>query len=457
MRLTPPEIKKHTFEANDFLNRKPTGDQLTGLIKRIDSPLVIAVDGEWGSGKSHFLKCWKNDPADDITKIYVDAFKQDYLDDPLIALVSALDEALETPTDTPTTSQKAVGKMKKIAPILGRLALRTGISYATLGAVRNIDEYFAEDTESDAEATAKGATKDASKELTKMTNDFWSAENTRKSAMEAFREALVELTQPDDDKKPTHKIAIIVDELDRCRPDYALNMIEVIKHFFEIDGINFVLGVNMSSLENSVQARYGAGIDAKRYLQKFVQVKLELRLQNASKKGAAVEFFDKTIKLLGVADREYTQVLRAYIRQMQSTQSLSLRGIERVITTCIASGLIPNTPRDNPRDAENLALIGLHVLQAFHPELVQKAINVDLSYQEFQTKLKFRDGNPQAKYEHELLYELWELYLGDINSRTYRDIRERTELETGLNPQALAQLISTRLFTISLTGVDDFD
>ncbi|MCA3444349.1 MAG: hypothetical protein INF52_13420 [Rhodobacter sp.] len=69
MRLTPPEPdftpgekgfddKDATGLPYDLLGRKAVGEQLSDLIERIDEPLVIALDGGWGSGKSHFLRLW---------------------------------------------------------------------------------------------------------------------------------------------------------------------------------------------------------------------------------------------------------------------------------------------------------------------------------------------------------------------------------------------------------------
>ena len=72
------------------------------------------------------------------------------------------------------------------------------------------------------------------------------------------------------DKKP---LIIVVDELDRCRPDYALSVLEIVKHFFNVKNVHFVLGVNLRALENSVEARYGTGIDANNYLKKFIHIK----------------------------------------------------------------------------------------------------------------------------------------------------------------------------------------
>jgi ABC-type sulfate/molybdate transport systems ATPase subunit len=70
------------------------GRRLSDLVQSIEEPLVIALDGDWGSGKSHFLRLWtgahrkENDGRARV--ICCDAFEQDYLDDPLVGLVGAI-------------------------------------------------------------------------------------------------------------------------------------------------------------------------------------------------------------------------------------------------------------------------------------------------------------------------------------------------------------------------------
>lgn len=83
-------------------------------------------------------------------------------------------------------------------------------------------------------------------------DQFWKAETNRISTMQDFRKALEALTIKSDSAT---KIVFIIDELDRCRPDYALNLLEIIKHFFTVPNVHFVLGVNLRELENSVKAR----------------------------------------------------------------------------------------------------------------------------------------------------------------------------------------------------------
>jgi hypothetical protein len=62
MRLTPkePVFKpgKIGFPEDDPLDRAASGKALSGLVERIEDPMVIALDGGWGTGKSWFLKRW---------------------------------------------------------------------------------------------------------------------------------------------------------------------------------------------------------------------------------------------------------------------------------------------------------------------------------------------------------------------------------------------------------------
>ena len=71
-------------------------------------------------------------------------------------------------------------------------------------------------------------------------------------------------------------IVFFIDELDRCRPDFAVKLIERIKHFFDVPGFVFVLMVNWKQLEASVKGVYGESIEANTYLGKFVHFSLEL-------------------------------------------------------------------------------------------------------------------------------------------------------------------------------------
>ena len=277
--ITPePEIKlyKDRFEHHDQLGRSPTGADLSELVDKIEKPLVIALDGSWGSGKSFFLKCWVGEHSyrygSTNQTVYFDAFKHDYLDDPIVALTGAITGRFrEQEDEQQEQNQRRTQKLRKaawaVSKVVGRIALSAAI-HCTTETLSDLGDEIAKTVGQEAKdfLEKEQGNKDSKK--------FWDAHHAKIAAMDAFRLALEELTKPND-AEPI-KLVIVIDELDRCRPDYALSLLEIIKHFFNVEGVHFVLGVNLSELQNIVRARYGSNIDAATYLQKFYSVVLSL-------------------------------------------------------------------------------------------------------------------------------------------------------------------------------------
>lgn len=326
------DLYKDGFDEHDKLGRKATGQKLSDLVELIDDPMVIALDGAWGSGKSVFLKCWVGEhlkrDSNTTQTVYFDAFKHDYLDDPLIALTSAISERIER--DPESKSAKAWRMAKNAAPFLGKAALRLG-SAALVGKAISLtgDEDGALNDIGDKLAEEGG-------DIAKSLNEFWKKENGKRAAMEAFRDALEGITIPDEDGHPTQRLVVVIDELDRCRPDYALAVLEIMKHFFNVNGVHFVLGVNLKELQNSVRARYGAGSDAVVYLQKFVTISLSIeRKKNRHQlQPFWSEHFDNCASMMkfpGLAEPILSQT-KEYLKNLELDRNISLRDVERILT-----------------------------------------------------------------------------------------------------------------------------
>ena len=64
--------------------------------------------------------------------------------------------------------------------------------------------------------------------------------------------------------KPKKPMFVFIDELDRCRPTYAIELLETVKHLFDIPGLVFVIATNTDQLQHSIKAVYGAEFDAQR-------------------------------------------------------------------------------------------------------------------------------------------------------------------------------------------------
>ena len=100
-------------------------------------------------------------------------------------------------------------------------------------------------------------------------------DNNKKGKIEELKETF---------KTIDKKIIFFIDELDRCRPDYAIETLETIKHFFDESNIVFVLATDDNRLQSSVNSVYGSEIANEDYLHKFIDIKFNLpEIENTEK------------------------------------------------------------------------------------------------------------------------------------------------------------------------------
>ena len=84
---------------------------------------------------------------------------------------------------------------------------------------------------------------------------------------------------------PEHgnRLVVFIDELDRCKPDYAVLLLERIKHYFFNDRITFVFSVNLEELQHTIKRFYGEGFDACKYLDRFFDYRIALPPANMTR------------------------------------------------------------------------------------------------------------------------------------------------------------------------------
>lgn len=405
------ELFKTGFsEEYDFLDRKEPASRLSALVENIDDPLVIALDGPWGSGKSFFLKGWVGEHGKNkahISKVvYFDAFKHDFIDDPLLSIVETVGNEIDKEKGQNPNLVKAWAKAKKYAPALTRSALRVGISLATAGVINRADEQF------ETLLTAGG------EELEKSADQFWRTETAKRQRLADFKEALQEMTNPDDKKKPTQKLVIIVDELDRCRPDFALNVLETIKHLFDVPGVHFVLGVNIAQLANSVRARYGTGTDAVRYVEKFVSLQINLPTsdRNVNDESLKLKYFRKAVGITGL-DNEVVNDTLTYLKMIQDDDRISFRSIKSLVSEI---SLLTSVISPKMRGIKT-CVVGLLLLRRLSPvdyKLLQKSkLDFD-SIRDLFGNFQIRDSYNTKIHQH--LSDLW-LYLLEADKMSEDD------------------------------------
>lgn len=249
------EIPKENPFLNCKLERKKYADVLTNIINSYAYGFVLGINNKWGTGKTTFVKMWEQDLKNTGHKtVYFNAWENDFEDNPLTALMGELKTLTNKSTEKEfkSTLKKAANLSKHIAPIVAQAIA---------------DKYI--DT--------KGV-KDAIAEVTRGLSDVFENEVNeyaqKKKSISEFKKSLSEFIAKTYDEKP---LVFIVDELDRCRPNYAVSILEQIKHFFSVPNVVFVLSIDKIQLGNAVKGVYGSDfIDSEEYLRRFIDLEYSI-------------------------------------------------------------------------------------------------------------------------------------------------------------------------------------
>ncbi|MEG0192179.1 MAG: P-loop NTPase fold protein [Stenotrophomonas sp.] len=261
----PPVVDPASPWKGDIFDRLHDGRVLSNLIaKSADQALTISLQAPWGSGKTVFLQRLKAHIHNEfqIKAISVDTWKYDHHGDPLAPILAQLLDVIEerAEKERPRSalrkkldragSELANTGAKYILPALSATAKVTVPGYASL--VEGIEKVAAS--------------------LLERQRELMNSEPAFRSALEAARDA-ISARRP---TEPIRPILFIIDELDRCRPDYAIQTLERIKHHFDVPGIIFIVATDHGNLPAAVQTVYGAHVNGEEYLRKFFDFEYHL-------------------------------------------------------------------------------------------------------------------------------------------------------------------------------------
>ena len=247
-RPAPPPLKVVEQEpdpenpwVDDVLECKEVADRLTSIVRGQEQPFVISVDGRWGTGKTFLLKRWRQDLENQGWQaIYYNAWEDDFSDDPLLSITGRLSEHFDNSSWTET----ARALVRLVPPLLDVVA-----PWVPFGQIWTW-----------LRTTAKNFQKQSPPESVRRYNE-------RRAITDDFKRGLTKLAA--EVRKDTgYPLIFVVDELDRCRPTFAIELLERVKHIFDVPNIVFVFGINRSELVNSLKSIYGE-IDADVYVRRF--------------------------------------------------------------------------------------------------------------------------------------------------------------------------------------------
>nr|WP_315384222.1 P-loop NTPase fold protein [uncultured Sphingomonas sp.] len=250
-----------------------------------EQALVLALDAQYGEGKSWFLSRFRQQLQINHPVAFVDAWVDDANNEPLVSIMAALDDALQ-PFLKKRNVKNRLGALTRAAlPIMGKAALGAAGKVVS----RHIGEDFGDQVKiTVAEAQSRNSeVKKGDNPVEAGVDKFFEGVSqvvdnagkalldqyrARQRSRETFKENLRQLASSvqSSTEDPRHApIFIIVDELDRCRPSYAIGLLEEIKHLFDVPGVVFVIALHGQQLTKSIEAVYGAKFDASAYLRRF--------------------------------------------------------------------------------------------------------------------------------------------------------------------------------------------
>lgn len=357
------EIPREDPFRNCKLNRQPNAIILTQIVQNYSDSFVLSINGEWGTGKTTFMKMWAAYlKQQEITSIYFNAWENDFISDPMIALLGELQQ-LKT--------SKTAKTLNSILDIGSKIAIKA-IPTLTKGIVKH---YCGNEL---AEA-AKDALK-AGAEIFK--TEVIEYEN-KKNKLVTFKEELTSFIEKSVPNKP---LIFIVDELDRCRPDYAVEVLEKIKHFFSIKGIVFVLSIDKEQLSNSIRGHYGSDrINAEEYLRRFIDVEYLLPEPDVESYCKYLYEYFNFQGFLENRDRYQHSEFRSdperllkCAKEIIKAKNLSLRQIEKLF---VHTRLVLSSCSSNHYIFPQLTFILIYI-RSIDPKFYLQIINQQLSIQE---------------------------------------------------------------------------
>lgn len=248
--------KKYAGESDqDLLERESVIDEISKIIEdRLYSkqPLSLAVTGIWGVGKSYVLKEIEKRYSGRCIVFHYDCWKNDYYDEPLIGILSAISGQLnQIEAENPDEQQKHYYRV-----------MREVVFQVSRGVIKNFTEY-------DIEA---------------FRNRFADFRNLLKAKKQIDMASFDSLSNVSDVIEIVNnllcgymayegkKILFVVDELDRCLPDYAIRILNRLHHICYGSPVIQLVAVNDKELSRNINGLYYRDTDdvfARRYFNRF--------------------------------------------------------------------------------------------------------------------------------------------------------------------------------------------
>ena len=319
------------------------------LISTIEGGRVISIEAGFGQGKTFFRDSWAQQLREGgEVVVELDVLHSDHSGDPIVTLLGALVRAV--PTQEETRRERAFRSASRIASLgakaATRAALRAGaeelIEAATDAAVDQVEDYDG------LSKIVEGVGDGMSKFARHLISSQLASEKVRTVELPRQLRALQSALN---EGSGNNRVVVIVDELDRCHPEYALSFLEAMKVVFAESGFVFCLMVNSKYLEGIARHKFGIPSDEEPYIEKFIDLRLSLRPDiSLVEQGSKALALDLPLQIPFGSSKEFSVERAAELfGSLAVSSAFSMRKLKRIILKLeVALRCYPDRPLDLP-------------------------------------------------------------------------------------------------------------
>jgi hypothetical protein len=303
---------------NDQLNREQVSHAYEEIVRNLSSGSVVLVHGSFGSGKTFFVENWSQSLIDRDERVIVfDAWRNDYLESPLAGFIASLGEqASELSESDKIRDLRAaiINFARKATPLLLRNGIRVATRLLTMGAIDGDIDTIREAIAAEGINLGREATEELVSSFANVTS--------QKQLHEALSSAFHEIVQSLNKEGSSLPVIVMIDELDRCRPDFAFSLLEDIKHFLGVEGVCFMIFCDEDVLQAQASKIFGDKSSGEKYLSKFHRHRLRLPPMSVQR------FIESVALEMGVGLRDYQA---SYLARVCEVLAVSARQIKNIL------------------------------------------------------------------------------------------------------------------------------
>ena len=273
--------------SDDVLGFEATAQTLVEIISHCTYPLTMCLNSTWGTGKTFFMRrfcaqyCKGENNTSSYQAIYFNAWEDDSVSDPLLAILGQLYKCFANDKDMKGLVVDAAKSLPKILANVGWKVWKE--AHPVVGGV--------------VDGIASACTSRSEGVLDEYLQQVASRSQLRHGLADLANKVAADTGRP---------LVFVIDELDRCRPLFAIEMLERVKHLFNVPNVVFLFGVDCEQLQKSICAVYGE-VDAANYLHRFFDIEIKLPESDLGR------FFFMLCKRHGVLDEDTAHFSKRHI------------------------------------------------------------------------------------------------------------------------------------------------